>query len=1012
MLIIVSAIIPAATARVSIENEVIETMDLSGVTAIVLTEEVQRNGNSLLMDGEVMLQSANTFSERDFDRYDIILAEYNALANNPRTLSLLEDLFVERGDRDGKVFGMFSTKGTTTEITSREIVEHKEHRGDMQKEVIVHTGRVWDEEHHSLRENFNRLTGKKSGSPITAYVIDYRSNVRRTSSWNFEDSQMSDIIDHMYESIMEKNEESLLNSEIPSGWLHLYDDDHTDVNSDGTMVKGVSSVHVLKPSHASWFPSDKNIFLVSRSIASRSEDYEKTEIYCGPYFRKIEHYSTSDSDYSEAGPSSFEDGQGSATFNIGAQYFAGVGYSRTWPISDVSVYSTGTFNDIFYVKSDYRKPHHGYTIFPFWSSPAFYSHALHEQYYSNIIQTDNRDIVDVEDRFAVAYNVRESIHAPNPIIPLPGIITTLSSVNRHFSFDIQVDARPSTPQQPQSILNKDDGSVKIYWPYVNQAEYDSDAEYNFIIIRNNQVYGEDFPADLSNTQFINGKLHFVFTDDSPFVGTATYRIKAFSRYGESGLSNHAFVDLRPKPPTISGVRNADHNGNAIHHISWNHDNTQHNNFFTIDRYNIYRRSPGSSSYIHVASRYPSAANSNGVITYQVTAPAIGTYYYRVRTAVPNNVGGSLLSINSNTVSLVGSGGGGCPYVSVWNGEEYVHDNNILIASEHQPGVVDDNYILQNTMVPKDGYYSLKIEEFEHSQDFFDTFSLYTIDHREGYSVGTTPDYEYITYKNPVPPESAYDGYGQDVLEYVSDPDSEPVHMPEGSSVVLNYGVMGNALWEHQKLVVRSHGFESYTEQYLMNSNPSLMLHLKTSLYVSLRVDGAEWIDVTVIHPRNHPSDIVIPLKDVLQQFVPGGIGEVEIQIVSTQNHYLDFVGLDNSVPTPVNVQEAPLVSAMLNGVEDVTDILLEGNGDMVTIVPGEHIILTFEIPWQRPGQAFRVRNFMLFSRGYYHLYEGENTAAGSAITVQSARNNHLYKGGRTPPLCTFLIDIEERFNMR
>ncbi|MFO8110730.1 MAG: hypothetical protein R6U17_09490 [Thermoplasmata archaeon] len=53
-------------------------------------------------------------------------------------------------------------------------------------------------------------------------------------------------------------------------------------------------------------------------------------------------------------------------------------------------------------------------------------------------------------------------------------------------------------------------------------------------------------------------------------------------------------------------------------------------------------------------------------------------------------------------------------------------------------------------------------------------------------------------------------------------------------------------------------------------------------------------------------------------------------MVSTQDHYLDFVGLDNSAP--MFVQETSLVSTMLNGVEDVTNILLEGNGDMVTVI--------------------------------------------------------------------------------
>ncbi|MFO8109417.1 MAG: hypothetical protein R6U17_02700, partial [Thermoplasmata archaeon] len=340
----------------------------------------------------------------------------------------------------------------------------------------------------------------------------------------------------------------------------------------------------------------------------------------------------------------------------------------------------------------------------------------------------------------------------------------------------------------------------------------------------------------------------------------------------------------------------------------------------------------------------------------------------------------------------GGGGstGGCPYVSPWNGTDYQRDNNILIASEHRAGIVDDYYILQNNMVPKDGHYSLKIEEFENTADFFDTFSLHTIDHREGYGVGTTPDGEYLTYQDPVPPESAYDGSGEDVLEYVSDPDTEPMYMPEGSSVVLNYGDIGNARWPHQKLVVRSHGFESYTGEYVMSSTPGLYQLVKTSLYVSLRADGGDWTNVTVLHPRNHASDIVIPLRDTLQEFVPGGIGEVEVQIVSTQNHYLDFVGMDDSTPTPVKAQEAPLESAVLNGETNVTDILREGNEQRVSILPGEEILFAFE----SPGEVRRSmeRAFMVYSRGYYVIYDESKVDtncifAHGSYDIQSSRLN-------------------------
>lgn len=66
---------------------------------------------------------------------------------------------------------------------------------------------------------------------------------------------------------------------------------------------------------------------------------------------------------------------------------------------------------------------------------------------------------------------------------------------------------------------------------------------------------------------------------------------------------------------------------------------------------------------------------------------------------------------------------------------------------------------------------------------------------------------------------------------------------------------------------------------------------------------------------------------------------------------------------------ASLVSAMLNGKEDVTDILQEKNGEMVNIVPGEYIIPTFDIPEQNPAQTFEVRDYIFFSEGYYQFYE-------------------------------------------
>ncbi len=332
-----------------------------------------------------------------------------------------------------------------------------------------------------------------------------------------------------------------------------------------------------------------------------------------------------------------------------------------------------------------------------------------------------------------------------------------------------------------------------------------------------------------------------------------------------------------------------------------------------------------------------------------------------------------------------TGGGGCPYVSPWNGTDYQLDNNILIASEHQAGIVDDHYILQNGMEPKDGYYSLKIEEFENSKDHLDTVKLYTIDHQEGYEIATTPGGEFIAYKEPIPALSAYDSNGDDVLGYLNDTDNDTLYVEENSDVILNFGEITKDHWKHNKLVVVSHGFESYTDVPPSDTNPWTPPKEKTSLHTSLRMDGSEWKNITVLHPRNNPVAMVIPLNETLEEFFPGRkgniLGELEVRILSTDDHYIDFVGMDDSVPAePTKVQEAALESALLNDETDVAGLLSTNDTEMVTLIPGEYISLDFDIPEQSPAPVFSERSFMFYSSGYYELFMGANEVGNTIMS--------------------------------
>ncbi|MFW6176613.1 MAG: hypothetical protein ACOC40_02820, partial [Thermoplasmatota archaeon] len=154
------------------------------------------------------------------------------------------------------------------------------------------------------------------------------------------------------------------------------------------------------------------------------------------------------------------------------------------------------------------------------------------------------------------------------------------------------------------------------------------------------------------------------------------------------------------------------------------------------------------------------------------------------------------TITINYLDDGGGGGGGCPYISPWNGTKYKQENNLLVQSEFQNGEVTDYYKLDSDLQQKNGNYSMKIEEFENSEDYIDQMKLYTIDHKEGYKVGVTPEGEYITYKNSDAPLEAYNSTGDDVLNMVKEKnDDKRLEMDEGSEVILDYGDRSMSRWQ-------------------------------------------------------------------------------------------------------------------------------------------------------------------------------------------------------------------------
>lgn len=121
--------------------------------------------------------------------------------------------------------------------------------------------------------------------------------------------------------------------------------------------------------------------------------------------------------------------------------------------------------------------------------------------------------------------------------------------------------------------------------------------------------------------------------------------------------------------------------------------------------------------------------------------------------------------------------GGCPYVSPWNGTQYVLDNNILGASEVSNCTdVEDYYKLEQAIVPilenkHVSIYSLQISEFENEHSYLDQVKLLALTHSLDVNVAITPTGKYLTYKEPCSPVSCIDNYGMDRLQTVKDIDN-------------------------------------------------------------------------------------------------------------------------------------------------------------------------------------------------------------------------------------------------
>jgi hypothetical protein len=340
------------------------------------------------------------------------------------------------------------------------------------------------------------------------------------------------------------------------------------------------------------------------------------------------------------------------------------------------------------------------------------------------------------------------------------------------------------------------------------------------------------------------------------------------------------------------------------------------------------------------------------------------------------------------------GGGGCPYVSVWNDMQYLLDNNVMPSSESTTGDVVDYYLLQQPLVTnEEGLYSLLLSEFEEEHSFFDKVQLLAVDHSSNVSVAVSPSGEILTYTNPHPPVSAITNEKKDVKDLLSSVDGDYYEGCNGSYIILNFGDELDVS-KGAKLVLRTD-----------------MFAVKTSIHVQVQDKKGKWNDVTSFIPRAYWSTDIIDMSN----YLPDSRGSLKVRLYFTANHKIDFVGLDTSPQSLITVQQAQLVSAMhsKNGdptvyggtsESDVKSKLLYDDSAYAELMPYEQIKLAFGFS-EAPAKD-SVRDFIFVSKGHYRtLPPGtliDPTVYGEWVCPAESGWFHAYVTASLPSTTTLL----------
>jgi len=335
-----------------------------------------------------------------------------------------------------------------------------------------------------------------------------------------------------------------------------------------------------------------------------------------------------------------------------------------------------------------------------------------------------------------------------------------------------------------------------------------------------------------------------------------------------------------------------------------------------------------------------------------------------------------------TASMPCNGGcDGCPFIYIWNGKEYVKDNNLLAASEDtilSKVNTIDFCLLTQPLVSESNQYKLRISEFEREHSFFDYIGLVALDHPKDKKIGLTPQGKVYAYHNGRPPISCMDNRGFDCLTQIVSEDSLVYKNNQPGFMIINFGVINNNTGYFKPLTDGDGGgipppgkndpFASKLTPYVFKVNGNVLI-------VEVLQDS-NWITVAKLYPQTRPGLRLIELASFIKPQT-----ELKLRLSWTRWYSANQIAFYDFESSSIVLKPFNLTSALDLSSGDVKGMLTRMDNIYTELKSGESIQLTFPA---LPVDSNLQRDFLVVAKGYYYtedstlqypdLWSGDTTA--------------------------------------